>query len=122
MFAVETDPSCKVVKLTAAGHVELASMIAGVDRFRTLLPDVQPGFRLVTDLSGVKSMPISAAPHIAEIMELCDRHGVELVARILPTDRRHDIGFAILSQFHYSGRVRIVTCESLEEAMSALAG
>ncbi len=106
------------MKLTLAGHVELDRLKAGVDELRTLLSNVKPGFHLVTDLSGLDSMPISAAALIAEIMELCDRHDVDLVARILPPNQRNDIGFAILSQFHYSRNVRIVTCESVEEAMS----
>ena len=36
--------------------------------------------------------------------------------------RYKDIGFNIMSLFHYPRRVRIVTCEALEEAMKVLAG
>jgi len=47
--------------------------------------------------------------------------GVELVVRVIP-DPHKDIGFNILSLFHYRRRVRIVTCPTLEEAMKALEG
>ena len=42
-------------------------------------------------------------------------HGVAEVVRVIP-DPQKDIGLNILSVFHYSRRVRIVTCESLAEA------
>ena len=41
--------------------------------------------------------------------------------RIIP-DPHKDIGFKILSLFHYRRRVRIVTCATLGEAMKALEG
>jgi hypothetical protein len=37
-------------------------------------------------------------------------------------DPRKDIGFNILSLFHYRHDIHIVTCETLEEAKRALAG
>jgi hypothetical protein len=43
-----------------------------------------------------------------------------MVVRIIP-DPRKDIGLSIMSVFHYRRGVRIVTCETLAEALSALA-
>jgi hypothetical protein len=43
-----------------------------------------------------------------------------MVVRVIPNPQK-DIGLNILSLFHYRRRVRIVTCETLEEAMNALA-
>ena len=42
-----------------------------------------------------------------------------MVVRVIP-DPYKDIGLNIVSLFHYPRRVRIVTCETLEEAMRAL--
>jgi hypothetical protein len=44
-----------------------------------------------------------------------------MVVRVIP-DPHKDIGLNILSLFHYRRGVRIVTCETLEEAMRALVG
>ena len=55
-------------------------------------------------------------------MELCTQKGLESVIRVLPAEARNDIGFAIMSHFHYGPDVRIVTCDNLEEARSHLAG
>ena len=53
-------------------------------------------------------------------MELGTQKGLESVIRVLPAEARNDIGFAIMSQFHYGPDVRIVTCDNLEEARSRL--
>jgi hypothetical protein len=37
------------------------------------------------------------------------------------TDPRQDIGLNIMSLFHYRRRIPIVTCQSMEEALKALA-
>jgi hypothetical protein len=45
---------------------------------------------------------------------------VELVVRVIP-DPTKDIGLNILSVFHYRHRVRVVTCQTMEEAARLLA-
>ena len=103
MFLVEIDRPHRLLKITFADHVP------------------PPGFRLLSDLSGVKSMPTTTAPFIGQIMELCAERGLESVVRVLPSEPRNDIGYAILSQFHYGPDVRIVTCDNVEQAASHLA-
>lgn len=77
------------------------------------------GFRLLVDLTAMKSMDISCAPRLQEIMKMCNEKGVAAVARIIPNPER-DIGLQIMSYFHYGGDVRIITCVSRHEAMNAL--
>ena len=83
-----------------------------------LMADLRPGFRLLTDLSGLESMDLACVPYIQRMMDLCNKKGVEMVVRVIP-DPHKDIGLNILSLFHYRRRVRIVTCATLEEAMKA---
>jgi hypothetical protein len=45
---------------------------------------------------------------------------VETVVRVIP-DPHKDIGLNIMSLFHYRRRVRIITCETLAEALRSLA-
>jgi hypothetical protein len=66
-------------------------------------------------------MPRATASYIGQIMDLCADKGLQSVVRILPPEPRNDIGYAILSQFHYGPDVRIVTCNTAEEAASHLA-
>ena len=77
--------------------------------------ELRPGFKLLTDLSQLRGMDIAAHKSIDEVMELCNRHEVSKVVRVIAKETR-DIGFNIMSLFHYSHRVIIHTCDSLEEA------
>jgi hypothetical protein len=119
MFLTEFDRSRRLLKIAWAGHSTAEEARSGLENLRSLLTDIQPGFRLLVDLSGVLSMPTSAAPYIGQIMESFAEKGVELVVRLLP-DPSKDIGFAIMSRFHYAPDIPIVTCATMEEAMSRL--
>jgi anti-anti-sigma regulatory factor len=121
MFVATFDPARGLLKITAAGEVEPDEARVCLEQLRSLAGELTPGFRLLTDLSGVESMSTAAAPHIGQMMKLCTAHGVESVVRIRPPEPRKDIGYAILSQFHYGRRVRIVTCSDAKEAAHHLA-
>jgi len=110
----------RLVKITVAGDAIAEEVISARESLRALLRDVQPGFRLLADLSALVSMPTSVAPHLGEIMELCGEKGVALVVRLLPPEPAKDIGLAIISQFHYPPHVSIVTCATMKEAMRLL--
>ena len=120
MFLTEFDRSQRVLKITLAGHTTAEEARSCLDSVRSLLADIQPGFRLLADLRGILSMPTTAAPYIGELMESCAEKGVELVVRLLPAEPSEDIGFAIMSHFHYAPDIRIVTCATMEEAASYL--
>jgi anti-anti-sigma regulatory factor len=120
MYLAEFDPLQRLVKITVAGDATAEEVISARESLRAVLKDVQPGFRLLADLSAVVSMPTSVAPHLGEIMELCAEKGVALVVRLLPPEPSKDIGLAIISQFHYPPDVPIVTCATMEEAIRLL--
>jgi len=121
MFQVELDESRKLLKISYAQHVGPEDTRRAAETILPLLAEVQPGFRLLTDLSGLDSMDLACMPHIRRMMDLLNRRGVEMVVRIIP-DPHKDIGLNILSLFHYRRRVRIITCATPGEAMRALDG
>jgi hypothetical protein len=120
MFVTEFDRSRRLLKITVAGHTTPEEAMACLENLRSLLTDVQPGFRLFADLSGLLSMPTTAAPYVGQIMDSCAEKGVGLVVRLLPAEPSKDIGFAIMSRFHYAPDIQIVTCTTMEEATSLL--
>ena len=120
MFLTEFDRSRRLLKITLTGHSTAEEARSGLENLRSLLTDIEPGFKLFADLSGVLSMPTTAAPYIGQIMESCAEKGVELVVRLLPAEPSKDIGFAIMSRFHYAPDIPIITCATMEEAMSRL--
>ncbi len=80
---------------------------------------MQCDFQLLVDFTALESMDTDCVLHIKNIMELCDENGVSAVVRIIP-DPKRDIGLQIMSHFHYSGDVKIVTCENLSDATKIL--
>ena len=120
MFLTELDRPQRLLKITVVGHSTAEEARSCLENLQSLLTDVQPGLRLFADLSGVLSMPTAAAPYIGQYMELCAEKGVELVVRLLPAEPCKDIGFAIISHFHYPPEMRIVTCATMEEVASHL--
>ena len=121
MFQAEVDKTKNLLRVTYAQRVGPEETKRAAETAQRLLADLQPGFRLLTDLSRLEEMELACVPHIRKLMDLCNKKGVDAVVRVIP-DPHKDIGFNILSLFHYRRRVRIVTCETLAEALSALAG
>lgn len=120
MFVTEFDKSQRLLRITLAGHTTAEEARSCMESVRSLLAGIQPGFRLLADLRGILSMPTTAAPYIGQLMDSCAEKGVVLVVRLLPAEPSKDIGFAIMSQFHYAPDVRIVTCGTMEEAANYL--
>ncbi len=80
---------------------------------------LQPDFALLTDLSEVKEIEYSCAGAIGKLMEQLVEAGAGRVVRVVP-DPRKDIGFGILSAFHYPANLPVQICGDLEEAKELL--
>jgi hypothetical protein len=120
MYAVELDRSKRLLVISAAQKVmaEEAKMVA--QRIREVLQDVEPGFRVLAYFRWLESMDSGAARHIAKIMDALAEKNVASVTRVMP-DPHKDIGFNILSQFHYGANVKIETFETLADALQNIA-
>jgi hypothetical protein len=84
-----------------------------------LLAELQPGFRILVNLSSMESMDLDCVPEIARFMNLSNRSGVSMVVRVI-ADPSKDIGLNILSLFHYGQHVRTATCATMTEAATML--
>jgi hypothetical protein len=118
---VETGNDIKRNLLTIrfAGRVGSDDLKSIFEETLRLLNQLQSGFTLLTDLTGLESMDVACAPYIQRVMDRCNEKDVSTVVRVIP-DPHKDIGFNILSLFHYDRGVRIVTCQTREEALQAL--
>jgi anti-anti-sigma regulatory factor len=119
MFRVEFDQTENGLVIAYAGNVNAEETHRCAREVEAALVSVQPGFRLLVDLTGLESMEVACSPVIASIMEICNTAGVAEVVRIIP-DPTRDIGLQIISFFHYDKDVCIRTCASLAEAMEML--
>jgi hypothetical protein len=115
MFEAEFDKARNLLTLRYAGRVTAADTRRLVGEMETTLADVQPGFRLLTDLSALEAMELACEPDIERMMDFCNQKGVAMVVRVIP-DPHKDIGLNIMSLFHYRKGVRLVTCENISEA------
>lgn len=121
MFSIESSGPGQLLTVGFSEHVtaeEMARCRAGVEGHLTGL---KTGFRMLTDLSGLISMEPACATALGEIMDLCSSHGVSAIHRVSPNPQK-DIGFAIMSPFHYEREVQIVTHKETAAALKSLAG
>ena len=119
MYSVESDRSKRLLVISVAGEVTKKEVEAVALRVREMMKEVTPGFRVLTDFRWLDRMEPAAATHLAEIMDALAEKDVAAVVRVVP-DPHKDIGLNILSQFHYGPQIKLVTFESLAEALSAL--
>jgi hypothetical protein len=117
--AFSADAVTNVFSLAYSDQVGVADMSAVENEVRTAIRDLRPGFSLLTDLSKLESMDPLCVPSIERTMDLFREHGVKLIVRVIP-DPKRDIGFNIMSLFHYPHTVRIVTVTTAAEAARAL--
>jgi hypothetical protein len=109
----------RLLYLNYIGHVKASELKEERCSGKALLAELPAGIKVLADLSRLESMDAESTVEIGKMMEMCDEKGVEIVVRVIP-DPSKDIGFSILSMFHYKKRIRSVTCETLDEAGKAL--
>jgi len=119
-FSIENDISRRLISVSYTQSVGPHEARHCFEKIQKILTAFHPGFRLLADFTQMVSMDASCTPYLEQIMDLCSEKGVALVVRIIP-DPRKDIGFNIMSLFHYAREVIIVTCTNREEAARALA-
>ena len=122
MIDVQVDPAKQLLSLSYSQHVDVEDMKRGMQQIKHALVDLRPGFRLLNNLSGLETMELGCAEQIMDIMKLCNDHGIATAVRVIP-DPMKDIGFNIMSRFHYSskGYLRIYVNLAVPVKISALA-
>jgi hypothetical protein len=119
MFVVEIDSSKRFVVISLAGHVTVEEAKATAERAREVVADAEPGFVALADYRWVDSMATGAAVFIGQIMDAFAAKEVRAVVRVMP-DPHKDIGLNILSPFHYRPETKLMTFETLADAVQAL--
>ncbi len=120
MYRTEADSSGQVVTMCFSEHVGTDEMCCCLEKLRSLLDHMKPGFLLVTDLTGLDSMDVGCASCIGDMMDLCNAKGIKRAVRIVP-DPHKDIGFNLVARFHQGPDVEVTIYESLAEAIQRLA-
>lgn len=109
----------RLLYLSYVGAVTPAQINEACADMRTLAADLPPDFRLLADFSNLDFMDPECANEIGRMMEFLDQCGIGLIVRVIP-DPRKDIGLNILAAFHYPHHPRVITCDSLADALREL--
>lgn len=119
MIRFEVDQPQNLLTIRYRGSVAPQETEQGLAEVRSSLGKLTSGFRLLADLTELEKMDAACAPFIEKAMDLFNEKGASMVVRVIP-DPHRDIGMQIMSIFHYSGNVRILTCQTLAQAEELL--
>ena len=120
MFLATVNKSKRLLHLSYFGNVNAEELQQGGKEVVALLAELPAGLKILVDLERMESMDIACAEIIGKMMEVLEKHGVELVVRVIP-DSSKDIGLNIISRFHYQRSPRTATCKTMAEAIKLLA-
>jgi hypothetical protein len=119
MVSASIDKSGHVLTITYGRRVSRPDTRETLRVLEELAPRLKPGFILLSDLTTLDSMEADCAEDIGAMAELLDRWGVATIVRVIP-DPTKDIGFNIISLFHFHPPVKVHTRDNLAEAVSLL--
>ena len=119
MYELKIDKTRNKLTIIFKGIVDKRQAEAFYIELQQIIHQLKKGFKILTDLSLLEEMDIAAHESIAEAMDTCNQNGVSKVIRVIPKQVK-DIGFNIMSLFHYSKDVIVHTYDSLEEAQQHL--
>jgi hypothetical protein len=120
MFNANADTSKNLLTFSFSGNITRSETTSWKGQLPGLLRELKPGFKLLSDFSGVESFAVECAPDIETVMDLLNQAGISKVVRVI-THPKQDIGLSIMSLFHYRRCISIITVETTEEGLKALA-
>ena len=115
MIDIRYDKKRNTVVIEFSGKIDAAQGKEYLPKIPAIIPKNGKGFNLLVDASKVESIDPKLKDTVTQAMDIFNKQGVKKVIRVIP-DPHQDIGFNILSVFHYSKDVKIVTVESRDEA------
>lgn len=112
--ATRFDATRQILRVRFHGRVTRDVMSQHLREIEELEPRLVAGFTLASDLSELEEIEPGCLETLIRVMETLRRAGVRTVVRWIPNPEK-DIGFAILSAFHYPTDVSCFTCETAED-------
>jgi hypothetical protein len=119
MFLATTNQARRLLYLSYIDQVTPAELERAYPEVEALLAEFPDGFEMLADLGRLEAMDIACEEIIGRTMEMMEQHGLKRVVRVI-ADPTKDIGLNIIGMFHYSKKIRIVTCETMVEAARVL--
>ncbi len=115
MFSIRRDSKNNILTITFRGILDGRQGVQLLKKVSKELPRLREGFKILTDLSKLDTMDQDCRRSIEDVMDLCNQSGVDTIVRVIP-EKSKDLGFSIMSIFHYRENVKIFACRTVEEA------
>ncbi len=119
MFYVDFNKAEKLLKIKLTHIFDEKDAEQWLAQIKVCLKNVQPGFKILTDLTSVERVDAATIQYIEQAMDFCNQKGVSKIVRIIP-DSAKDVGFNIMSIFHYDNNIDIITVSNMDEAINRL--
>jgi anti-anti-sigma regulatory factor len=116
-IAIATDG--KLIVCEYRGRITAAEMKAQLKDVDAISSQLLASFTVLVDLTGLEFMDPECAPLVSSVMDKLNALGAARVVRVIP-DPHKDIGFGILSLFHYKKDIKINTVSTRAEATRLL--
>lgn len=117
MITVSYDEKHNAIIIEYSGIVDAAEAARFFSEIQTLVPKCRKGFNILADMSMLQVMAPETLETVKKAMDFFNAHGVEEIIRVIP-DPSQDVGFSIMSLFHYSKEVKFSTVRSRKDAES----
>ena len=118
MYLLQIDPVHNRLNIKLSGSFDGSQSAKLSADLMLRINELQEGFHILCDLTGLLKFERSARKHYMHVMDLCRKSGARKVVRILP-DSQENFGLTIMSYFHYKN-IRVITCNNFDEALKHL--
>jgi len=119
MVKVNYDREHNAVIVELEGNVDGAQAKRFFTDFEKLRPKPIKEFKLLVDFSSVDTMDLAVKAEIEKAMDLFNAQGVTEIFRVMP-DPNMELGFNLISNSHYSKKVKVHTMRSRQEVLDHL--
>ena len=115
MIKAGYDQQHNAVIIEFEGKIDASQAEQFYPEIQKIVPKDGKGFRLLSDFTKLDEMDFEIRGTIKKTMDFFNREGVTEIIRVIPYPEK-DIGFGVMSLFHYSKKVVIITVQTREEA------
>ena len=119
MILINREQNGKILYIGFKDHVQQSQIRELEESLPGILADLSPQFTILCDMTGMETMEFDCSKPVADLMKKMAEAGVGEVVRVIP-DPGKDIGFGILSVFHYPSSLPVIIYKSLEDACNYL--
>ena len=121
MIKIDYDPEKSVLFIELLRDVDAAQARLALLELERDLANVEKGFKVLVDYTAVETMEPEVEGEVLKSMDFLNAKGVEEIVRVLP-DPELELGFNLMSIFHYSPQVRVHAARTRAEGEALLRG